>query len=277
LKFDAPITRRTYSDRTVDDSWKAWCEAELAPAGKDVVDVGCGGGIYSLGFSALNARSVTGIDSSAQYLEEARDAAAHRSAGDRPNVTFHKGTASATGLPGACADLVFERALIHHLTEQQQRENARETLRILRKTGRLAVQDRTFEDVLAADDEFWVRGTLFEVFPRLLQMERARRPDADRYANLLREAGFEQVGVEPYSEVRRRYASFAELRADVLARKGRSVLFELTDSELRLYCDRLEEKARTRPLVERDAWTVWLAKPTLTSAATVASSTDTEA
>lgn len=256
MQFDDPITRRTYSDRAVDESWKAWCEAELAPAGKDVVDIGCGGGIYSLGFSSLGARSVTGIDRSGQYIEEARDAAA-----GRPNVVFRRGTASATELPDACADLVFERALIHHLAEPEQRENAREAQRILRTTGRLVVQDRTFDNVLSADPEFWIRGTLFEVFPRLLDMERARRPDADRYATLLREAGFGNVTVQPYSEVRRRYGSFAELGADILARKGRSVLFELTDAELRLYCEALEQKARTRALVERDAWTLWAAEP----------------
>jgi SAM-dependent methyltransferase len=255
MKFDAPLTRRTYSDRTVDESWKAWCEAELAPAGKDVVDIGCGGGIYSLGFASLRARRVTGIDSSAQYIEEAREAAA-----GRPHVVFQRGTAWATELPDACADLVFERALIHHLTEPEQRENAREARRVLRAAGRLVVQDRTFEDVLAEDQEFWIRGTLFRVFPRLLDMERARRPGADRYAALLRDEGFRNVSVLPYSEVRRRYASFEELRADILARKGRSVLFELTDAELRLYCATLEEKARTRPLVERDAWTLWIAQ-----------------
>jgi SAM-dependent methyltransferase len=255
MKFDDPITRRTYSDRTVDASWKAWCEAELSPAGKDVADIGCGGGIYSLGFSSLGARSVVGIDSSAQYIAEAREAAAGRA-----NVEFRRGTASATGLPDACADLVFERALIHHLAEPEQRENAREARRTLRAGGRLIVQDRTFENVLSADPEFWIRGTLFEVFPRLLDMERARRPSAGRYADLLREAGFGTVTVQPYSEVRRRYGSFDELRADILARKGRSVLFELTDAELRLYCEALEQKARTRALVESDAWTLWVAE-----------------
>jgi SAM-dependent methyltransferase len=255
MKFDAPITRRTYSDRNVDESWRAWCEAELAPAGKDVVDIGCGGGIYSLGFSSLGARSVIGVDSSAQYIDEAREAAAGCA-----NVVFQGGAASATGLPDASADLVFERALIHHLTASQQRQNAREARRILRATGRLVVQDRTFDDVLAKDEAFWIRGTLFEVFPRLLPMERGRRPGAGGYANLLREAGFGSVTVRPYSEVRRRYASFEELRADILARKGRSVLFELTDSELRLYCETLEQKGRTRALIERDAWTLWIAR-----------------
>ena len=43
----------------------------LKPTGKDVVDVGCGDGIYSKGFVLCGAKSVLGIDSSEQYIEEA--------------------------------------------------------------------------------------------------------------------------------------------------------------------------------------------------------------
>jgi hypothetical protein len=35
-------------------------------------------------------------------------------------------------------------------------------------------------------------------------------------------------------------------------------LFELTDAELEVYCERLREEATNRPLIERDVWTVWL-------------------
>ena len=72
MNFHSPDTRRTYSERSVDEGWRAWCRQYLAPEHKDVVDIGCGGGIYSLGFISLGARTVTGVDSSAQYLEEAR-------------------------------------------------------------------------------------------------------------------------------------------------------------------------------------------------------------
>jgi ubiquinone/menaquinone biosynthesis C-methylase UbiE len=256
MKFDAPRTSRTYSDRTADDTWKSWCAARLAPAGRDVVDVGCGGGIYTLGFASLGARSVIGVDGSRRYIAEAlRAAAAH------PNVSFRLGSASATTLPQHCADIVFERALIHHLTEAQQRENAGEALRVLRPGGRLIVQDRTFDDVASSNPDFWIRNTLFEVFPRLLDVERSRRPSWKGYARLLREEGFEDVQSLSYGEVRRRYASFDQLREEILARKGKSLLFELTDQELDIYCRALQSRSDAAPLIEKDAWTIWIAVP----------------
>jgi 2-polyprenyl-3-methyl-5-hydroxy-6-metoxy-1,4-benzoquinol methylase len=72
MQFASPATARTYSDRIVDASWSEWAARHLMPAGKDVIDIGCGGGIYSSGFAALGARSVIGIDRSEQYIDEAR-------------------------------------------------------------------------------------------------------------------------------------------------------------------------------------------------------------
>lgn len=257
MRFDAPETSGSYSGRAVDGDWKRWCAARLAPAGKDVVDIGCGGGIYAFAFASLGAGTVIGIDSSRQYVDEAlRAAAAH------PNVSFRPGSASATTLPDACADLVFERALIHHLTETQRRENAAEALRILRPAGRLAVQDRTFDDVASSNPDSWIRNTLFEAFPGLLEVERSRRPSSNGYARLLREEGFEEVHLLSYEEVRKRYASFDQLRQEILARKGKSLLFELTDEELHVYCRALERKASVAPLIEKDTWTIWDARVT---------------
>ena len=115
MNFQSPDTRRTYSERSVDEGWRAWCRQYLAPENKDVVDIGCGGGIYSLGFISLGARTVKGVDSSAQYLEEARLASLTET-----KLSFALGSAIASGLPDACADIVFQRAVIHHLSERDQ-------------------------------------------------------------------------------------------------------------------------------------------------------------
>jgi SAM-dependent methyltransferase len=254
VRFDSPTTARTYSDRVADGSWSDWAGSTLAPAGRDVVDIGCGGGIYSRAFAALGARSVRGIDASSQYVEEA---SANAPLPD--GLHFSVGAADATGLPAQSADIVFERALIHHLSDAQRIANAREARRVLKAGGLLAVQDRTLEDVRSSHPDHWIRSTLFDAFPRLLDFERGRRPSRAGYSATLARCGFATIDTLRYDEVRRSYADFAELEAAILARKGKSILYQLTDAELRRYCERLRAKASTHPLIERDPWTVWLA------------------
>jgi ubiquinone/menaquinone biosynthesis C-methylase UbiE len=253
VDFQSPTMQRTYSDRAVGEHWRAWCEEHLSPRGKDVVDVGCGGGIYVRGFSALGARSVTGVDLSAQYVNEAREASR-----SLDNVQFLLGSTTDTTLPDECADLVFHRAVIHHLDNETQALGAHENRRILRPAGVCLVQDRTVEDVESTIADYWIRATLFETFPRLLDFERRRRPATQTYHSVMAAAGFRRIEVLPYPETRRVYATFADLQAEILARKGKSILFELSDSELKIYCAALAAKATSLPIVEMDSWTIWL-------------------
>jgi SAM-dependent methyltransferase len=255
MQFASPQTARTYSDRAVDESWREWAALNLMPAGKDVVDIGCGGGIYSYGFLALGARSVIGVDKTDQYVAEAKSRSRPEDA-----VVFQCGDATDMRLPADSADIVFERAVIHHLTELEMARNASEAKRLLRAGGLFAVQDRTIEEVESAAPQHWIRATLFELFPWLIDFERRRRPSRRRYSDVLKAAGFREVRELHYDEVRRRYASFDELSTEIRSRKGKSILFELTDDEVSLYCERLAQKARDHPLIERDPWTVWLAR-----------------
>lgn len=254
MEFASRRTARTYSDRTADASWLEWARRTLAPSGKDVVDIGCGGGIYTHAFAACGARSVIGIDRSAQYIDEAV-----ASLPNSDTVMFRVGTAWHTTLPDACADIVFERALVHHLTEPEMTANADEAKRLLREDGMLVVQNRTIEDVESADVRYWIRATLLEAFPRLRGWERVRRPSRSRYSALLSRSGFTVVRELPFEEVRRTYTSFEQLSEEIHSRKGKSILFELSDTELERYCDILQEKAGALPLEEVDLWTVWVA------------------
>lgn len=255
MDFSATSTQDTYSGRLADRSWNDLCTMTLSPKDKDVVDVGCGGGIYTLAIAALEAKSVLGIDSSEQYIESAN------ALPNKPeNVQFLVGEATATGLSGQAYDLVFERALIHHLTEEEQALNASEATRILRKGGVLAVQDRTIENVLDDSPNHWIRATLFECFPRLLEFERERRPSESKYKELLKSSNFEVQAPIRFSERRKSYSSLTELQEEIRSRKGKSILFELSDDELEVYCERLEQASMNKPLDEIDQWTIWRAK-----------------
>ena len=244
-----------YSGRSADKSWKEICETVLKPAGKDIADIGCGGGIYTFAFASLGARSVVGIDKSVQYLENARTLSPNSNI-----VDFRIGDALSTGIPDCSIDLVFERALIHHLSKDEKESNIVEASRILRKNGILAVQDRTYENVIDNNQKYWIRSTLFECFPHLLMLEKLRRPSESEYLKMLENEGFGTTAPIKFSELRKSYSSFSELQNEILTRKGKSILFELTDDQLRFYCRELKRVSVNRSLEEIDQWTLWCAE-----------------
>jgi SAM-dependent methyltransferase len=237
--FRDPANRRTYSDREADASWRGAVSALVDPADAHVVDVGCGGGTYLRAWHELGAATVTGVDSSVPILDAARESHGHL-----PGVAFREGDAAGTGLAAGSADVVFERALIHHVPDLGA--VAAEAARILRPGGILLIQDRTPEDVAQPGSADHPRGWLFDLFPRLLDVENGRRADASQVGAALASAGFEDVTATTLWEVRRRYADKEDYLAEIAARTGRSILHELSDDELVM-------------LVEQDRWTVWRA------------------
>jgi SAM-dependent methyltransferase len=250
IDFRDPANRRTYSDREADASWRHAVVALVDPAGAHVVDVGCGGGTYLRAWRDLGAATVTGVDSSPPILEEAR--ASH---GDLPGVAFQLGDAAATGLPDAGADVVFERALIHHVPDLGA--VAAEAFRILRPGGILLIQDRTPDDVARPGSADHPRGWLFDLFPRLLGVENGRRPTLDAVSGALAAAGFGEVTTSGLWEVRRSYADREDYLTEIAARTGRSILHELDDAELARLVAELRSLLPAGPLVERDRWTLW--------------------
>ena len=250
IDFRDPANSRTYSDREADVSWRDAVLGLVDPAGADVVDVGCGGGTYHRAWHELGAATVTGVDSSGPILDEAR--AGH---GDLPGVAFQLGDAADTGLPDGCADVVFERALVHHVPDLGA--VATEAARLLRPGGILLMQDRTPEDVAQPGSVTHPRGWLFEVFPRLLEVENRRRPTDDAVCAALASAGFDDVTRTSLWEVRRRYADREDYLAEIATRTGRSILHELDDAELTHLVEELRARLPDGPLVEQDRWTLW--------------------
>jgi ubiquinone/menaquinone biosynthesis C-methylase UbiE len=230
------------------------------PTGLRVVDVGCGGGIYSTSLARMGAAQVTGIDSSAQMVQDARHRAETMGL---PAITLQQGSAERTGLPDGDADPVLQRALIHHLADPSVA--FAEARRILKPGGTLLVQDRTMADVRVQASAQHLRGWFFDLFPRLVDVEAARRPSGDQVDAWLRQAGLAVVGRYRLAERRKTYASLEQLHTDLCARTGRSILHDLTDEEVsRLaeeICARIADEVRDgEPIHEIDHWTVWEAQ-----------------
>lgn len=258
IDFSSPANRNAYALRTADVSWKETMTGLIDPAGLRIADVGCGGGIYSTSWLELGAESVTGIDSSPQMIEDAITRA-----DEHPDLRFTVAEAAATGIPDGSVDLVFQRALVHHLADLQP--VFAEAWRIVAPGGRLMIQDRTMGDVQRPGSPQHLRGYFFERYPRLVDAEAARRPQADSISAALRAAGFVDVDTASVPERRRAYASFDELAGDLMARTGRSILHELNDDELRDLVDFIGQKIGTiNGIDEIDHWTIWMAtKPVL--------------
>lgn len=253
IDFHAETNRHTYATREADLSWRQTVTALVDPRGKRVVDVGCGGGIYTQAWAQLGAASVQGIDFSTPILH----AAAARLSGV-VNIAFRQGDACATGLPDGCADIVFARALLHHITDLSA--CLREAHRLLTPTGVYIIQDRTPEDVQLAGSREHIRGYFFARFPRLYEVEAARRPRHTAILAALPQAGFAATRTLTFWETRQTYPHFAALAEDLRQRTGRSILHELTDADLTALIAFLAARLPPdAPIVEQDRWTLWCA------------------
>jgi arsenite methyltransferase len=158
--------------------------AELKP-GEVVLDLGSGGGIDVL----LSAKRVGpagkayGLDMTDAMLELARE---NQRAAGTANVEFLKGEIENIPLPDNTVDVIISNCVIN-LSADKGRV-LREAFRVLKPGGRFAVSDVVVRgevpSAVRRSMELWVgcvAGALSEV----------------EYGSLLRQAGFEQIDVEP--------------------------------------------------------------------------------
>ena len=253
INFIDERNKFTYTGRTADESWTKAILSIADPNGLCIADVGCGGGIYSRAWLALGAREVIGVDSSPNMIS-----AATESCSDLYSILFQVGDAANTGLTESSVDVVFQRALIHYLTDI--RPCLEEATRILKPGGKVIIQDRTPDDIALPGSCEHIRGYFFECFPRLLKLESGRRRTDEAVLSELHTVGFEQTKSITAWETRKVYPSKEEFLEDVRQRKGRSILHELNASEIGLLVSFIDERLHDfDEIIEKDRWTIWIA------------------
>jgi arsenite methyltransferase len=190
-----PITSRLYSEAEKETLPEKAVLASLGCGnptalaelreGEVVLDLGSGGGIDVL----LSARRVGptgkayGLDMTEEMLALAREN--QRKAGVE-NVEFLQGEIETIPLPDNSVDVIISNCVINLSSDKAQA--LREAFRVLKPGGRFAVSDVVVRGELPAkvrrSMELWVgcvAGALSE----------------EEYGALLRQAGFESVGIEP--------------------------------------------------------------------------------
>jgi ubiquinone/menaquinone biosynthesis C-methylase UbiE len=173
--------------------------ADLRP-GQVVLDLGSGGGIDVL----LSARRVAptgiayGLDMTDEMLDLAR---ANQAKAGITNVHWLKGHIEAIPLPTASVDVVLSNCVINLSTDKPQ--VLRETARVLKPGGRLAVSDviadPDMDDATRADMQQYV-GCVAGALTR------------DEYSEYLAAAGFTEVEITETHRVHE-YAGSAIVRA----------------------------------------------------------------
>jgi ubiquinone/menaquinone biosynthesis C-methylase UbiE len=124
-------------------------ERLVAPGGKDVVDVGCGGGALVRELAAAGARPI-GIEISDDQLADAR---AHD---DGSGGRYLVGRAEDLPLQDASADVVVFMRSLHHVAPEQLEPALREARRVLRPGGAVYVAEPL------AEGDFFALTTIVE-------------------------------------------------------------------------------------------------------------------
>lgn len=194
----------------------------VQPAGKDVVDVGCGGGALVRALAARGAR-VTGVEISEEQLAAAV-------AGDNGGTGARYLVGRAERLPledGSVDAVVFMRTL-HHVPTAELLDALREARRVLRPDGMVYVSEPL------------AQGDYFEL-TRLVEDEVEVRAAAQRALERARDAGLERASTLDY-DVRLCLAGLDALRARIVSvDPARAPRFDAREAELAQAFARLGE------------------------------------
>ncbi|PPA71724.1 class I SAM-dependent methyltransferase [Jeotgalibacillus proteolyticus] len=252
IDFHSSKNSYSYTTRTADESWREAVKKLVPLKGIKILDVGCGGGIYTKALSLLGASEVVGIDFSKAAIKAARE-----NCHEYKNTSFEHGSAYETGQQSGSYQVVLERALIHHLDDLTK--CFEEACRVLEKNGIFIVQDRTLEDCLLEGNDHHIRGYIFSQFPELIEKERNRRHGSQAVKEALKDAGFTHVEEVKLWETRKIYEKKEQLLQDISDKIGRSILHEIDDQKLTTLVQFLDAKLPDGEIIEKDRWTIWKA------------------
>ncbi|MFC4559015.1 class I SAM-dependent methyltransferase [Virgibacillus kekensis] len=253
INFHDDHHKESYTSRTASTEWRI--EVDKFLEGKNIfhaADIGCGGGIYSKALSDMGISVVTAIDFSETIINGAK-----MNCDNYSSINFHLGNAYQTGLPDSTFDLVLERALIHHLNDLEA--SFSEAFRVLNPDGTFIIQDRTPDDCFLEGSSSHIRGFIFSAFPKLKEVELKRRYSSEKVFKALKIAGFTDIAETKLWETRKKYISKEALLNDLSSRKGRSILYELDDSQLERLVKHVDMQLDQDEIIEQDRWTIWTA------------------
>ncbi|HEY5317057.1 MAG TPA: class I SAM-dependent methyltransferase [Solirubrobacteraceae bacterium] len=175
----------------------AMLERLVAPAGKDVLDIGCGGGALVRALADRGARA-RGLEISAEQLAPALARGGDPDS-DGDSSRYLVGVAQALPLDDASVDVAVFMRTLHHVPPPEILEALREARRVLRSGGYVYVAEPL------AEGDFYALTSLVE---DELEVRQAAQRALDEAAR----AGLERVATIEY-DVRVRIADLAALRA----------------------------------------------------------------
>ena len=182
------------------------------PAGKDVVDVGCGGGALVRELTARGAR-VVGVEVSEAQIA---DAVAHD---DGTGARYVVGEGQQLPLEDGSTDIVVFMRTLHHVPEPSMIQALREAGRVVRPHGLVYVAEPL------------AQGDYFEIMS-LVEDELAARHAAQRALAEAPLAGLERTTTSDY-DVRVRIRDLEMLRDRIVSvDPGRAEMFRARRTEL---------------------------------------------
>ena len=184
----------------------------MRPAGKDVVDIGCGGGALVRALSARGARMI-GVEISEEQLAPALQG------DDGSGARYVIGTAQQLPVDDASVDAVLFMRSLHHVPSAELLAALREARRVLRADGLVYVAEPL------------AQGDYFEL-TRLVEDEVVVRAAAQEALGRAADAGLDRVTTLDY-DVRLCLADVAAMRSRIVSvDPARAPVFDARRDEL---------------------------------------------